>query len=338
MNKPKEYSALIAVSGGLDSICLTYGILRAINENDSKPSQKQPSNKIDQLLRTFIQENNLKRVELAYIDHSQRDDTSKDIAVIKELCKNFAVKFHTTKLLMPPASSEHELRKARYAKLNEIMQKNNLDKLITAHHADDIIETAIINLKRGTGPRGLSSLSHHQKGIWRPFLFKFNQGVFIFKDDLKEYSKQHKLMWHEDSTNSSLNFLRNKIRKHIKRSLSLGEKNDILSTLSISLQTNSKLSTEIKKTISALKTKDSNSQNQKDFFSRASFTELDEPLQMQIVHHLLSLNGYDVNRQSVKRAVEFINRAETKKTLQLKGCDIYIPTKESFQIYPARQK
>jgi tRNA(Ile)-lysidine synthase len=331
-NQQEEVSALIAVSGGLDSICLAYGLLSALN---LKREPRKTSSKIDTLLNNFIDSHKLKEVELAYIDHSQRDDTELDIEVIKELAKKFPVRLHIAKLNLPKDSSEDTLRKARYEDLNKIMSKNNLDKLITAHHADDVIETAVINLKRGTGPKGLSSLRHHQDGIWRPFLSKLNDGQIVTKEDLKQYAEENNLSWYEDSTNQSSKYLRNRIRKSIQKTLTKDNKEELLLILSSSQKISSETDQETENIIDSLL--DSNS-DLKNCFIRSDFLTLDEQLQKHILHSLISQYGFDVNRDSVERAIKFIQTAKTKKTLQLKGCDIYIPHKDRFQIYSlARQ-
>lgn len=326
----EEISALIAVSGGLDSICLAYGLLTALDDRKSKPNQNY--SKVDLLLKDFVRSHNLSRLELAYIDHSQRDDTARDIEAVKKIEQKFPsqTKLHIAKLSLPKSSSEETLRKARYEELNKIMSDNKLGRLITAHHSDDVIETAVINLRRGTGPKGLSSLSHHSDGIWRPFLSKLNNSKYITKDDLKEYASKNNLTWHEDTTNQSPNYLRNRIRKKIHSNLSESKKSQLLQIISSSKRVCSEIDHLTKEVINSILSLDSDLEN---CFIRSDFILLEEDLQKHIVHSLISQFGFDVNRESVNRAVEFIKTAKTKKTLQLKGCHIYIPHKDQFQIY-----
>ena len=75
---------------------------------------------------------------------------------------------------------------------------------MTAHHSDDAIETIAINFHRGTGWRGLAVLD---SDIVRPLLQ-------LSKSDLLDYARRHSLAWHEDSTNASDAYLRNRLRKH----------------------------------------------------------------------------------------------------------------------------
>jgi tRNA(Ile)-lysidine synthase len=78
------------------------------------------------------------------------------------------------------------------------------DAIITAHHQDDMVETAVINMIRGTGSRGLSALKS-AGDIVRPLLG-------ITKGELLAYAAEHNLQWREDSTNQDERYLRNYIR------------------------------------------------------------------------------------------------------------------------------
>jgi tRNA(Ile)-lysidine synthase len=77
---------------------------------------------------------------------------------------------------------------------------------VTAHHADDVVETIAINLIRGTGWRGLAVLN--SPDIWRPLLP-------MRKADIISYAKKHELTWREDQTNSDTKYLRNDLRQKL---------------------------------------------------------------------------------------------------------------------------
>ncbi len=320
-----QKSALLAISGGQDSIVLLHLLASELAKNTALKN-----NKLTELIKDFISLNSLTKLELAYIDHAQRDDILEDIKVIKKLSDKFNLKLHISKLDLPKDASEGSARALRYQKLEEIKQGKGLNHIITAHHADDVIETALINLIRGTGPKGLSSLRHHPDGIWRPYLSKLNKEVFIRKLDLEEYAKEHNLKWHEDSTNKTSKYLRNRIRQ----SISIEPKQDKDNLLKIVVnQAKNTLEVDLltDRITDCLEGPEPNTYN------RVEFLDLSQDIQKQILHKLISQNGYDINRQSVDRAQKFIKYAETKKILQLKGCDITIATKISFTIEPARQ-
>lgn len=359
MKNANNQSALIAVSGGLDSISLLFALAKNLQSiEDQNPSasprrphesgdplkketQQTPSQNIDILAQNFIQTTKLNQLEAIYLDHSQRPDTNLDLIPIQKICQQFNIKLHRLKLNLPPNCSEEQARKARYQALSLIQKKRKLNHLITAHHADDVLETALINLQRGSGPKGLSSLAHHPKGIWRPFLFQFQKGVFITKQDLQNYAKLNYLAWHEDSTNQDSKYLRNRLRAKLKSSKK-EQKLELLNLIAHSAKLNSNLKNELAKLKLALQV-DNQADNQADnssphLYSKSTFLELEPKLQQQFIHLKLTELGYDVNQKSVQRAVKFIKEASTKKTLQLKGCHIHIPQKSTFLFQPIPKK
>jgi tRNA(Ile)-lysidine synthase len=330
-----QKSALLAVSGGVDSICLLHLLTSALKDQQIKKSH-QP---LEDHILNFIKFNKLQKLELAYIDHSQRKDTKNDILAIKNTLSNFGsnIPLHIIKLNLEPNCSEEKARSARYKALEEIRSKRKLDHIITAHHADDQIETALINLTRGTGPKGLSSLRHHQDGIWRPFLWQNNSSqstlqnnFHIFKKDLIEYAKIHKLNWNEDSTNTSSIFLRNRVRKKLNNS-----KQSLKLSLLYIIERSNNVSKESEELLFKL---NQSLQKEDDTYSKDFFKQLPQEVQKSFLHLKLSQIGYDVNKKSVNLALDFILNKNKGKKIQLKGCEIHIVQKDSFAFAPAPKK
>ncbi len=96
-------------------------------------------------------------------------------------------------------------RELRYAWFREIVRKHHIDMLFTAHHADDSLETFLINLSRGTGLEGLTGIPAKTNGLGRPLL-PFS------REQILAYARAENLQWREDSSNSDTKYLRNKIR------------------------------------------------------------------------------------------------------------------------------
>lgn len=305
IKKLNVQSALLAVSGGVDSIALLHLLAGSSTQ-----------------------------LEVAYIDHSQREDTNQDIESVKLLTDKFKVKLHVIKLNLPKNCSEQLARSKRYQTLHKIKTERNLEHLITAHHADDVIETAIINLLRGTGPRGLSALRHQPNGIWRPYLFDLQNENYITKQDILDYAHQNDLKWHEDSTNSSGDYLRNRIRSRLKVS-NPQDKLSLLRVISKNITLIEQIDQEISKLEQDLKLPNPGQIT----YSTKLFKSLPEEVKDQFLHTKISQHGYDVNKDAVIRAKEFIQTKTTGKILQLKGCNILIPQKETFTfISVAREK
>jgi tRNA(Ile)-lysidine synthase len=102
-------------------------------------------------------------------------------------------------------STQVAARDLRYNWFYELLEEEQFDYVLTAHHADDNIETFLINLSRGTGLDGLVGIPAQNDKIIRPLLF-------LSREEIENYASQTQLQWREDSSNASNKYLRNKIR------------------------------------------------------------------------------------------------------------------------------
>lgn len=172
---------VLAVSGGVDSVVM----LHAISENN----------------KTFGMELDL---IVAHFDHGIREDSAADARFVEALALNYGLQFELGKVELGTASSESTARTARWEFLKNIRKKHDAICIMTAHHSDDVLETQIINLLRGTGRRGLSVLGNTDT-IVRPLIKNSKQEIY-------NYAIKHKLEFVEDSTNNDAKFLRNRVR------------------------------------------------------------------------------------------------------------------------------
>jgi tRNA(Ile)-lysidine synthetase-like protein len=105
-------------------------------------------------------------------------------------------------------STQVAARELRYNWFYELLETEKFDYILTAHHADDNLETFLINLSRGTGLEGLTGIPEQNDRVIRPLL-AFSQ------EEMEEYAKINNIQWREDSSNASDKYLRNKIRHHL---------------------------------------------------------------------------------------------------------------------------
>lgn len=105
-------------------------------------------------------------------------------------------------------STQMAARDLRYNWFDELIKAEDFDYLLTAHHANDSLETMLINLGRGSGLKGLSGIPEHNGKIVRPLL-RFSRKHII------EYAHTNQLKWREDSSNESTVYLRNALRHEV---------------------------------------------------------------------------------------------------------------------------
>ncbi|MRT94041.1 tRNA lysidine(34) synthetase TilS [Ancylomarina sp. 16SWW S1-10-2] len=141
-------------------------------------------------------------------------DSEGDEAFVQKLAETYNYPFHTIAFDTVAFAEENSIsiemaaRDLRYEWFEKICQETECSYILTAHHADDVIETVLINLARGTGIHGLTGIKAKMGRLVRPLL-PFS------REELKAYAKLNELSFREDYTNAQTDFVRNKIRHQI---------------------------------------------------------------------------------------------------------------------------
>ncbi|NJL13045.1 MAG: tRNA lysidine(34) synthetase TilS [Microscillaceae bacterium] len=127
----------------------------------------------------------------------------------KFLIKLFKITFDTKKAAAQSGTSiQMTARRLRYAWLAEIAREHHFDKIATAHHANDALETALLNFVKGTGVAGLKGIAAKKGNLVRPLLF-------ATKDQIRAFAQAENLAWREDASNQKADYQRNFIRLEI---------------------------------------------------------------------------------------------------------------------------
>lgn len=145
------------------------------------------------------------------------EESNRDEIFVKELATQLNVpllvkQFDTiSEIEIRKQGVQETARNLRYEWFNEVIKSDRSTTkkwLLTAHHADDQVETMMIQLFRGTGIAGLQGMKVKSGNIVRPLLF-------AQRKQLTDYATQHQLSWVEDSSNASINYTRNFIRHKV---------------------------------------------------------------------------------------------------------------------------
>jgi tRNA(Ile)-lysidine synthase len=183
---PTFKKLLIAVSGGLDSLVL-LSIFSKLAE-----------------LGCF-------EVVVAHIHHgagSNQDWRDQAQEHMRSLCTQWNLPFVQGGPASQLLSSEAEMREFRYHELYRLATLNDCQFILTAHHADDLLETRLIRLLRGTGPKGLEALRTLDGIRWRPLLA-------VSRKDLLDYAIENDIPYLDDPSNQDTEPLRNWVRHQL---------------------------------------------------------------------------------------------------------------------------
>ena len=149
----------------------------------------------------------------AHVNHNLREESFEEYEFVKEYCKNNNIIFEGITLdKIDKGNLESEFRKKRYDFFESIIEKYNAKYLLTAHHGDDLIETILMRIVRGSSINGYSGFEKESirdtYSILRPL-------IYLTKDELYDYAKENNIEYREDKTNSSDKYTRNRYRKYI---------------------------------------------------------------------------------------------------------------------------
>lgn len=170
---------------------------------------------------------------VAHLDHGIRAESVKDRQLVQTRAQELGLPFVYHRLELGEKASEAKARQARYDFLHKVRRATAAQALITAHHQDDQLETAIINILRGTGRKGLSALKS-QDLVLRPLLG-------YSKSDILSYARKNSLVWHEDSTNLDSKYLRNHVRLNMMTRFSDEQRQLLLQQVEVAGRINQEL-------------------------------------------------------------------------------------------------
>lgn len=146
--------------------------------------------------------------------HLRGVESEEDEAFVKKLAATYHVPFFLRHFEAARYAEEKKIsiqmaaRELRYAWFHEVLQQEKYELLATAHHQNDVLETILLNLTRGTGIQGLHGIRPSNGKIIRPLLF-------ASREEIQHYVKEKKLSWREDSSNESTKYYRNLIRHEV---------------------------------------------------------------------------------------------------------------------------
>jgi tRNA(Ile)-lysidine synthase len=192
---PVDGRYLIGVSGGRDSVALLHWLTNA----------------------------GYKKLIVCHLNHQLRGRSSlADARFVEKIALKYAAEFELKSTNVRALATKQKMsietgaREARYEFFAETARRRNCKTIFLGHHADDLVETLLINLFRGAGTTGLSGVREISTRriddvdltIVRPLLS-------LWRKEIDSYVREHRIKFREDASNKNLNPLRNRIRHRI---------------------------------------------------------------------------------------------------------------------------
>ena len=301
LNLLKEKTIVLAVSGGIDSMVL-FDIL----------------SKLDY------------QIIVAHINHNVRKESSIEYEFVKKYVLEHNAIFEGTTLNKINDGNFHDIaREKRYQFFMEIADKYQTKTIVTAHHADDLLETILMKIIRGSnlyGYGGIKPISKYKGyNIVRPLLTSS-------RSEIRDYQKNNNIPFMEDSSNSSDKYTRNRIRHNVIPELQKeneGLYKNVNNYSSIIFETFGYIRKNTIKILSVWKNKIDNEE----------FKNLDKTLRYDIIAYMLEEYNLKLSYQKIKAIDNFIISSSPNKSyligsnLVFKKVYNYTSIKEEIKAY-----
>lgn len=195
---------------------LVYDFLEnlSINKNDNiivAVSFGPDSMMLLDVIRNYYNQNN---IICAHVHHNHRKESDEEALLLEKYCNENDIKFEMMKIntYKNDRFTEEEARNKRYEFFDLLMNKYNSKYLFTAHHGDDLIETILMRLTRGSSLKGYSGINlisnRNDYSLLRPLLF-------LTKEDIIKYCNENKISYAVDKSNLDDDYTRNRYRNHV---------------------------------------------------------------------------------------------------------------------------
>ena len=159
----------------------------------------------------------------AHVNHNKREESESEAQMVKVFCQKNNIIFEYTKFEnYEKGNFEAMARKKRYDFFEKVMKKHNSHKLLTAHHGDDLAETILMRISRGSTLKGYSGFSKYNNSEWYDL---YRPLIYVTKKEIVDYADSNLVPYVIDKTNEEDNYTRNRFRHHILTELKKEDSN-----------------------------------------------------------------------------------------------------------------
>ncbi|MBR1413142.1 MAG: tRNA lysidine(34) synthetase TilS [Bacilli bacterium] len=282
------------------------------------------------LLNILLEYRNRKKINVicAHVNHNVRAQSKLEEEYIREFCKNNNVELEYMKIESYNNINFHaDARNIRYQFLDKLVQKYKANYVMTAHHGDDLIETILMKIIRGSNLDGIAGIrletNKNNYKLVRPL-------IYVTKEDCIEYNNQNNIKYFIDESNKEDDYLRNRIRHHILPQLKKENEQIHTKFLEFSeelLITNEFINNHVKTIIPTII-----NNNKLDI---DKFKTIDKIIQIRIIQYMLKDN-YDntdkLNKKHLNAIIELIYDNKPNLSIDLPDNKIAVKEYNIFEI------
>lgn len=293
---------VLAVSTGIDSMVMLHVFMQLIKELNFS-------------------------VVVAHVNHQKRVQSQEEEEFIRKFCLDNQLICYVKRLDFSHVTEnfQADARRKRYEFFQEVLEKENAEYLVLAHHGNDVLETIMMRLLRGSSLSGYAGMKaivpFNNKTILRPFLT-------VLKCDIEQYQQLHHIEYYEDQSNIEDLYTRNRLRKEVIPALIKEDQNVHLKFLEFS-ETLEEASAEIHKIRDDFIQKKVTSDQEKVSFNILDFKKLSTYMQTEVLYELLK--SYNLGKANIVELLKLINSSKANHEVLYKKDLTFV--KEYNKIY-----
>lgn len=288
MQNYKNQRLAVAVSGGVDSICLLHWLIEL---------------KLD--------------IVVLHVNHQLRSVADIETEYVRDLCKqhNIPSKIFYWDSEKPISGLEEAARIARYKYMTNYCHDNNIDTLIVAHQADDQIETFLMNLARGSGIYGLSAM---QPVSYKDDIKIIRPLLNVSRDEIKAFCDKNNIKYFVDEMNSDEHYTRVRIRKNrylLNEKLGISDTRILLAIENLN-RTRTSIENDITNLINSILIKN------RAIFTESFLFDLAPEIRLKLLGTLIQKIGGKVYQPRLKSLTNALERLHNDTKFTLGNCTI----------------
>lgn len=283
LNKKKPI--IVAVSGGVDSMVLLEFL---INE-DYEPI-------------------------VVHFNHNTRETNKRDEQLITDYCEANDLKYHIYNIVIAGGNFQSKARDLRYEHLTQTANIYKTNYIATAHHLDDLAETVLMKLTRGSNLYGYAGINPYYSRNGYIYLKPL---LYLSKAELNAYQVKYEIPYFTDESNYSNNYLRNRYRNTIIPIMKQENDQFLNKVLTYHTQVSDAYNFISKVAKSNINNKS---------FELTTFIKQDIAVQNEMINQLFVLNNIESNYQLISKIRETLLNGSSNNTYDLKGGFQFIKT------------
>lgn len=295
-------------------------LLNTFELDKSKPIITAVSGGLDSMvLLTFLLQSNYKPI-VVHFNHNTRDTNEDDELLIKHFCKTHHLKCYVFDIKISNGNFQSEARNLRYKHLKDVAKKYRTPYIATAHHLDDLAETILIKITRGSNLYGYAGIHAYYEEDGYKFIKPL---LNTTKEQLLKYQKENEIPNNTDESNYTDSYLRNRYR-HTVVPILKQENKQFLSKIRDYHEQLSSAYSYINKVARTYITNNT--------ATIATFFDLDEVIQNEIIMIMINDANLTINKRTLMKIKSMLLNDTTNNSYNLKNGYQFIKAYGNFYI------